>query len=164
MGEVKSGTDHLWTLGIRPLVVETTPFPGECLSSVLVRASEANKLTKPSHMLSLIGLRAQASESVPFSHARATPAIAKLVGASVEAIESRMHQAVEDDLGRSSVHWFGSSIERGHIEAVARRFAPHSLQEGQHYPALWTVRLLDYCPSTLELLVSDCPQCSRPRP
>lgn len=147
---------------IRPLVVEIEPFPGECLSSVLVRACEANIFTKTSHLLNLIGLRAQASEAVPFTHTAAAPAIAKLLGTTAKQIESRMHPAVQDDFSRSTVDWFGDPIERRHIEAKVRRFAPHSLEEHAHFPAIWAIRLLDYCPITLELLASECPQCSRP--
>ncbi|MCW3834801.1 TniQ family protein [Sphingomonas canadensis] len=147
---------------IRPLVVGTEPFPGECLSSLLVRACDANRFSKPMHLLNLIGLKAQASEAVPFTQGAAVPAIAKLLGTSTTEIERRMHSAEQDDLGRSVVHWFGSHVERRHIEATARRFAPKSLEEQGHVPALWTVRLLDYCPTTMELLLSECPQCSRP--
>jgi hypothetical protein len=147
---------------IRPLVIGTQPFPGECLSSVLVRACEANVFTKTSHLLDLIGLHAQASEAVPFTQANAAPALAKLLGTTTEEIASRMHPAAQEDLGYSTVHWFGSSIQRRHIEARVRRFAPHSLAEHAHFPAFWTVRLLDFCPITTELLHSECPQCSRP--
>ena len=147
---------------IRPLVVDTQPFPGECLSSVLVRACEANVFTKTSHLLNLIGLHAQASEAVPFTHCGAAPSIAKLIGSTTNEIESRMHSAAEDDLGRSTVRWFGASIERRHIEARVRRFAPLSLEEHAHFPAIWAVRLLDFCPTTMELLRSECPHCSRP--
>lgn len=153
--------DHFPHSGVRPLVVATEPFPGECLSSVLVRACEANIFTKTSHLLNLIGLRAQASEAVPFTHTRSAPALAKLLGTSTDEIERRMHPAARDRLGRSTIKWFGSFIERRHIEAPVRRFAPHSLEEHAHFPAVWAVRLLDYCPITMELLLSECPQCTR---
>lgn len=147
---------------IRPLVVGTQPFPGESLSSVLVRACEANVFTKTSHLLNLIGLPARASEALAFTHPTAAPALAKLLGTTTEEIESRMHPAAGEDLGYSTVHWFGSSIQRRHVEAPVRRFAPHSLAEHAHFPAIWAVRLLDFCPITTELLYSECPQCSRP--
>lgn len=146
---------------IRPLVVGTDPFPGEGLPSVLVRACEVNVFTKTSHLLNLIGLRTAASESVPFTHAGAAPAIAELLGTTTDEIENRMHPATQDDFGRSTISWFGSSIERWHIDARSRRFAPRSLEQQAHFPAIWAVRLLDYCPVTLELLLSQCPQCSR---
>jgi hypothetical protein len=161
MVEAEAGIDRGASSALRPLVVGTRPFPGECLSSLLVRACEANIFAKPSHVLSLVGLRAQASEFAAFTHASAVRDIAKLLGSSFAEIEKLMHSPMEDHLGRSSVHWFGDSIERRHIEAKARRFAPHSLEECQHHPAFWTLRLLDYCPLTMEILVSECPQCSR---
>ena len=113
---------------IKPLVVGTEPFPGECLSSVLVRACEGNRFTKSSNLLSLIGLRAPASESIPFTHTDAALALAKLLGTTTEEIESRMHPAAQDGLGRPTVDWFGSPLERRHIEARVRRFAPRSLK------------------------------------
>lgn len=148
---------------IRPLVVGTEPIAGECLSSVLVRSCEANVFTKTAHLLSLIGLRAQASEAVPFTHTSSASALAKLLGTTAEEIASRMHPAIHDKLGRSTiVNWFGSHIERRYVEAKVRRFAPHSLEEREHIPAIWGARLLDYCPATMEYLLSDCPQCFRP--
>ncbi len=154
--------DQLAHSVIKPLVVGTEPLAGECLSSVLVRACEANVFTKPMHLLKLIGLRIQATEFAPFTHAGAASDIALLLGANAEAIHALMHSPVEDWLGRSTVNWFGSPIERRHIEASVRRFAPRSLENGRHYRASWGVRLLDYCPITMELLVSECPQCFQP--
>jgi len=147
---------------IRPLVVSTQPFPGESMSSVLVRACESNVFTHCSHLLNLIGLPARAPEALAFAHTTAAPALAKLIGTTTEEIESRMHPAVQGDVGYCTVHWFGSSIQRRHVEAPVRRFAPHSLAEHAHFPAIWAVRLLDFCPITMELLHSECPQCSRP--
>lgn len=147
---------------IKPLVVGTEPFVGECFSSVLARACEANAFTKPLHLLALVGLHAQASEAVPFSRTSTAPAIAELLGTAVAEIESRMHPAVQDEFGRSTVHWFGTSMERRHIESFVRRFAPNSLEQSEHFPAIWSVRLLDFCPNTMELLLSECPQCTRP--
>ena len=138
------------------------PHPGECLSSVLARACEANVFTKAAHLLDLIGLRAQASEAVPFTHVSDAPAIAKLLGTTTEQIESRMHPPTQDDLGRPMVHWYNGSIERRYLEAGVRRYAPRSLEQCKHFPALWSVRLLDYCPLTMEYLLSECPNCSRP--
>lgn len=146
---------------INPLVVGTEPFAGECFSSVLARACEANVFTKPMHLLSLVGLGAQASEAVPFSRASAAPAIARLLGTAVADIESRMHPTVQDDFGRSTVHWFGASMERRHIESSVRRFAPRSLEQSLYFPAIWGVRMLDFCPNTMELLLSECPHCAR---
>ena len=147
---------------IRPLVVGTQPFPGESLSSVLVRACEANVFTHCSQLLNLIGLPARAPEALAFTQTTAAPALAKLLGTTTKEIESRMHPATQEDIGYSTVHWFGSSIQRRHVEAPVRRFAPQSLAEHAHFPAIWAVRLLDYCPITAELLHSECPQCSRP--
>lgn len=147
---------------IRPLVVRTQPNCGEQLSSVLVRACEANVFTKIAHLLDLIGLSAQASEAVPFTHAIAAPAIAKLLGTTTGEIESRMHPPTHDDLGRPMVSWYGGSIERRHLEAAVRRYAPRSLEQCEYYHATWAVRLLDYCPVTMEYLLSACPRCSRP--
>lgn len=147
---------------IRPLVVCTQPQAGEHLSSVLVRACEANVFTKTLHLLDLIGLPAQASEAVPFTHASDAPAMAKLLGTTADEIECRMHPPVQDDLGRGMVNWYGGSIERRHLEAAVRRYAPRSLEQCGYYHATWSVRLLDYCPVTMEHLLSTCPQCSRP--
>jgi hypothetical protein len=146
---------------VRPLVVAVKPFPDESLSSVLVRACEANVFTNVSNLLDLIGICATASEAVAFTRSGAAAAIAKLLGTTIEGIESRMHPATNDDIGRSTIQWFGSSIERRHIDARARRFAPHSLEEHGCNSAVWAVRLLDYCPTTMELLHSECPKCSR---
>jgi hypothetical protein len=118
-------------------------------------------LTKCSNLLGLIGLRTQAPEAVPFTHMDAAPALAKLLGTTRDEIESRMHPRSQDDLRSATVKWFGSSIERRHIEAPVRRFAPHSLEECAYSPAIWAVRLLDFCPSTMELLRWACPVCSR---
>lgn len=142
-------------------MVGTRPNDGECLSSVLVRACEANVFTKTSHLLDLIGLRAQASEAVPFTHAAEAPAIAKLLGTTTDEIESRMHPPAQDDLGRPMVRWYGGLIERRHLEAPVRRYAPRSLDQCEHFRAIWSVRLLDYCPITMEYLLSACPRCSR---
>jgi hypothetical protein len=152
---------HAARSDIKPLVVGTEPFLGECFSSVLARACDANVFTKPLHLLGLVGLHAQASEAVPFSRTSTAPAIAKLLGTAVAEIESRMHPAVQDEFGRSTVHWFGTSMERRHIESSVRRFAPNSLEQSEHFPAVWGVRLLDFCPNTMELLLSECPHCAR---
>lgn len=145
---------------VRPLVVATEPFPGESLSSVLVRACEANVFTKVSNLLNLIGIRSRASEAVPFTRTAEASAIAKLLGTTTSEVESRMHPAAQDDSGRPTVHWFGSQVDRFHVDSRSRRFAPRSLEEHGYSPAVWSVRLLDYCPVTMELLVSECPKCS----
>ena len=127
-----------------------------------MRSCEANVFTKPLYLLSLIGLRAQVPEALAFTHGEAAPNIAKLLGTPAEAIESIMHPPMGDQFERPCVQWFGSAIERRHIDASLRRFAPRSLEEGQHYRAIWMARLLDFCPVTMEKLVSKCPQCSQP--
>jgi hypothetical protein len=160
---LEGGNTQLSYLAIRPLVVSTEPCPGECLLSVLARACEANIFTKPSNLLNLIGLRAQASEAVPFTHTSVAGPLAKLLGTTPQEIESRMHPAVQDEFDRSTtINWFGTSVERWYLESRVRRFAPHSLEQFNYFPAIWAVRLLDYCPTTMELLVSDCPSCCRP--
>lgn len=157
---IKQGGNQPALSSIRPLVVGTEPHAGECLSSVLVRACEANVMGKPMNLLSLTGLRVQATEFVPFKLADQAPAIAKLLGTSAEAIESRMHRSIADNRGLPTVRWFGSSIERRNILANVRRYAPRSLEEHQFYPAVWGARVIDYCPTTMEILVSECSSCS----
>lgn len=147
---------------VRPLVISTEPFPGEYLMSLLVRASEANVFTKPVNMLNVIGIGDQATQFVPFSRTDHASDIAMLLGTSVEAVESRMHPSAEGDPRLPAVGWFGSTIERRDVLENTRRFAPRSLEQHQHYPALWALRVLDFCPTTMEMLISNCPQCARP--
>ena len=102
------------------VVIPIVPAADSSAQMISLYVSEANVFTKPSHLLDLIGLHAQASEAVPFTHAGAGADIANLLGTSAAEIERLMHSPVEDQLGRSCIHWFGESIERRHIEAKAR--------------------------------------------
>ena len=50
-------------------------------------------------------------------------------------------------------------LPRSAIDMQRRRIGPRSLLERQHHRLAWLNMLLPYCPTSLELLVDECPAC-----
>lgn len=64
---------------------------------------------------------------------------------------------------RSSALRFGATIvDAFDFEANRRRISPLSLQASPHHRQAWMIKLLPYCPVSLERLRSECSKCGLP--
>lgn len=145
---------------VLPLFISVEPNPEESLMSVLVRASEANVLGRLDRFKSIAGIRNSKVEYVPFAGFQHAEVIAGLLGVSEETILSRMHPAHESQTGEY-VDWYGTRLPRRWIETRVMRFSPGGLASGDHHEAIWSIKALEYCPTTLEFLLSVCSHCGR---
>jgi hypothetical protein len=71
-----------------------------------------------------------------------------------------MHPRLEiqgDDL----VNWFGTPLPRHFIEAKIRRVSPKSLRASPYHRAEWMIRPLNFCPESMEYLISCCRLCGK---
>lgn len=145
---------------VLPLFISVEPNPEESLMSVLVRASEANVLGRLDRLKAIAGICNSRVEYIPFTGFPHANVLARLLGIPVESVLTRMHLALEEDAGEY-VDWYGTQLPRRWIESRAMRFSPKSLRAGDHHQAIWSVKALTYCPSSMDLLVSACGSCGR---
>lgn len=141
--------------GVAPLLGRCEPIAGESLMSLIARTCVASGFRNLSSVLASIGVNSR-SPFVPFTGLGTADEISALLRVDPIEVTARMHSGTRD-----TVDWFGTPLRRSFIEATERRYSPESLRQSAHHRASWMLRPLAYCPSSFELLSSNCPECHR---
>lgn len=141
--------------GVAPLLGRCEPIAGESLMSLIARTCVVSGFRNLSTVLGSISVKSR-PPFVPFTRLGAADEISALLRVDPVEVTARMHSGTRD-----TVDWFGTPLRRSFIEATERRYSPESLRQSAHHRASWMLRPLAYCPSSFELLSSNCPECRR---
>lgn len=144
---------------VRPLIGRVIPFEGESLQSVLARAAALNGFQRISELYAFTcESRHQKPAHGAFSRNAALPGdICKLLDLDTDSIDKLFHPIV-DQGELESIKFNGTLLPRRFIEARARRYSPASLRNAKFGRTVWTLRPLQFCPESMEMLIDRC-QC-----
>ncbi|MFD1787706.1 hypothetical protein ACFSC3_08985 [Sphingomonas floccifaciens] len=110
--------------------------------------------------------RAGISMDYPGSLSKVDPAmlakLAPILGCSEAAILARVTPPTNPSALNSPARFGDAIVEPFELETHRRRISPLSLKASPHHREAWLIKLLPYCPVSLELLRSDCSKCGRP--
>lgn len=130
-------------------------FEGESIPGVLARGIRRNVLERSTIAFFDAGIvprKAGLTQVMPEAELRR---LAAFTGASADDLIRQSGVLNNDTAG------FGDLVlPRGDIEFERRRIAPRTLRGSPFHRSAWMMRLLPYCPESLERLVDTCPDCS----
>lgn len=98
-------------------------------------------------------------EYLPFTGLEDAPAIAGLLDVPLDAVVGRMHPTRPHSSADDYIDWYGTPLPRRYVETRTMRFSPTSLSSKEHHQAVWSIKPVTYCASSMDLLVSDCTSC-----
>lgn len=140
-----------------PLFRATPPMLDESLSGLIARAAGTNMYERTSDILAFVDLGRQHPESIAFTDASNANKLSDLLGIPVESITGRFHRRLD----RNSVDFFGVPVRDVFIERLTRWVSPAGLRSSPYARAIWQIRTFDFDPTTLDPLVSQCPECQK---
>jgi hypothetical protein len=139
--------------------VPTTPFDDESLLGFIARACDRNGHPHIRHALQLAGCNVHRSGFVARDSDGDHRGLAAFFGCSEEAWRRRVHTKIDGMRGFSD--YFGIPLRQYFRDPKIRRVSPAALRESTYHRAIWQIKPLLYCPVSGELLVFECPTCSR---
>lgn len=132
-----------------------TPYEGESLQSVVTRAAHLNGFPRPGQMLSNAGLADYRLSRLSIAQGDWSP-LAAFLGCDPRELQRRTH-AVQNPGTRSMLDWFGTPIPAFQLERDRRRIPLG--RKVQFHRTVWGQLPLKFCPDTMVLLTSECPDC-----
>lgn len=148
----RAPTHATWTIR-RPLV----PIEGESLDGFIARVAAHNMLENALAITSLGGVIYGHRPDLSLNGWDSLHAVAKCLKVGPRDLQGRSYPPTEDE--RDFRLFFGTPVERRHLEIRTRRFSPSALRLSAHHRALWQLRLLPFCSETWEYLLDRCPRC-----
>ncbi|MGZ8284049.1 MAG: TniQ family protein [Allosphingosinicella sp.] len=133
------------------------PFPDESLDGFVARVAAHN------HLENALAISAQGG--VLYGHRphlttqswEGLPTVAKCLKVDVAELHRRSYPLAAGS--KELREFFGTAIDRRHLDTRIRRFSPAALQLSPHHRAQWQIRLFPFCTETWEYLVDRCPRC-----
>jgi hypothetical protein len=138
-----------------------SPIDGEPLLSLLTRAATENGFHRIEDILVGAHINEGRPDFIAFTQSARIDAIAQMLRVDRMEVSSRMHLRISDKKGDDLVNWFGTAIPRHCIESKRRRVSPRSLRNSPHHRAQWMIRPLQFCPESMEMLISSCGSCQK---
>lgn len=141
-----------WTVR-RPL----PPIEGESLDGFIARVAAHNMVDKALAISSLGGVSYGHRPDLSTHGWEGLPAVAECLQVDIADLHHRSYPLT--DPARDLRLFFGTPLERRHLELRTRRFSPAGLRLSNHHRALWQLRLFPFCIETWEHLLDKCPRC-----
>ena len=138
------------------------PHPDESLLGFVARNAAKHACDKITAVLKVAKIHTPFPQSLPTIHCGKSADIAAAFKANPDEIAARMHPHVASE-GKpdSYIHFFGTPIRKAFREVVHRRVSPTSLKQSDYHRAIWDIRIFNFCPDSMETLISACPACKR---
>lgn len=136
---------------IDPVWWPETPFEDESMLGFCVRTMAENLLPHLPAFLAQAGQKHR-NRHVDLLRGDADPAVLATVLGVAPDVLARMRG---DPAGEDVLHR-GVALARADLCARIRRFAPGTLRQEPVHRADWCIRILPYCPESLEILQADC--------
>lgn len=146
---------------VLPLFIPVRPEPGENLMSMMVRACDANVLGRLAQFQAIVETRKSRVEYLPFTGFEDAHVIAELLGVHLDVVVGRMHATWAHSSADDYIDWYGTPLPRRYVETRTMRFSPTGLASGEHHRAVWSIKPLKYCATSMEALVGACGMCGR---
>ena len=143
------------------LPIRVTPFEGETLGSLFVRAAAANSVSN-NHLGNHIGIKSILSRRLGFRQDLDECALATLLGVEREAVSSRLVKPAsekEDEVYRL-IH--GLTWARWTFFDDTVHMPLGCSSSNLHIKTDWTISGVTWCADTNTFLARCCPQCSEP--
>lgn len=149
---LRSSARASWTVR-RPL----PPIEGESLDGLIARVAAHNMVDNALAISSLGGVAYGHRPDLSTHGWEGLPAVAECLQVDIADLQHRSYPVT--DPARDLRLFFGTPLERRHLELWTRRFSPAGLRLSAHHRALWQLRLFPFCIETWEYLLDRCPRC-----
>lgn len=153
LAPLRDTTRASWTIR-RPL----PPIEGESLDGFIGRVAAHNLLDNAHTITSEGGVGYGHRPDLSTRGWDGLPAVAECLQVDVSHLQARSYPLANS--ARDLRLFFGTPIERRHLETRTRRFSPGSLSLSAHHRALWQLRIFPFCIETWEYLIDRCPRCN----
>jgi hypothetical protein len=141
-----------WTVR-RPL----PPIDGESLDGFMARVAAHNMVDNALAISSLGGVAYGHRPDLSTHGWEGLPAVAECLQVEIADLQHRSYPLT--DPARDLRLFFGTPLERRHLELRTRRFSPTGLRLSSHHRALWQLRLFPFCIESWEYLLDRCLRC-----
>src|SRR3954465_10192456 len=133
------------------------PLPDESLDGFVARVAAYNDLDNALAISSQGGVRYGHRPHLATQGWDGLPAVAQCLKVDVVELYRRSYPLAAGS--KELREFFGTALDRRHLDTCTRRFSPAALRLSPHHRALWQIRLFPFCTETWEYLVERCPRC-----
>lgn len=144
---------------LMPLRFPVIPYEDESLLGLIARATREHVLEKTNIVLRRAGIRVLTPGAIFQSPAEDIERLANVLRCDEAALRDRTYNPIPSGWRHSPVRFGDVAVYREDLVLDRRRICPTTLQTSDHHRSTWMLGLLPYCPSSLELLVDECPNC-----
>lgn len=143
----------------RRLRFPTRPHGDETLIGLVARATAEHVLLDVNGTLRRAGISMDQPGNVSKLPVDSLRPLADILGCSAADVATRSTTLVAPDARSSRLRFGRVTVSPQDVEWTRRRISPISLAGSPHHREAWLLRLLPYCPTSFELLRSDCSEC-----
>lgn len=149
---------------VTPAFITMAPKADESLAGFIDRTFARTVFANPIAALAQAGIASNRPEFLASLDltAEQIKALAVRLGVDVDAIRSRLlPNIVLPGSDVRGLEFHGQFLRLTFVERERRRVSPRALEFSPYHRAVWDVRPLAFDPNTMELLLAECPVCTK---